>query len=361
MPYPIDEEAAALDVAFGHLEAGDELLAGEILAEDAVRLRLAEVAHELLGTGRLTDAGYERSHAISRVAFEDVAGAVVLAAQAHPEFAELSREFELERRLRARAHGLQVVIGTEIDAAGGSNYLGAPLSQLLTARVDLAIVPPRVFPWDGPERSELHATRPEAKPWVKVTAALRMAAPSTPLMFFVIDQHGRTFEADADVAGGMLKARIDVDPDSSIAAVGVRAAEVPMSHAVARLRSGEVDATRHLVDGWARDQLARAALTLGDAPRHRASVDRWLSVHPARAAGNALAAFQHAEREVHRRSAEPAYAALVADVQSRVRGASEHIGRAAWNDVSDLTGPQRPLVSTLLLVLDTPADEETHA
>lgn len=364
MPYPISRGLVAIDLAVASLEADDEPEAFRYLNLPAVLDVLAKVMGDALGTGDLAQRrSLLRSRTILGLHRADLAALNRLAQWMGPRLKALFAELDAEEGLlkRARSTRLQTQISTEVPRLAAQGLMGdeRPVTHLDTAPIDLGIVPPRVFGWDGPERNELRLIRTEGETTMEVRVEVHSpdALPDDYIAFVIFGD--RTAEAPLRWIGEkrVLGATVDFGPSGTAEPgyspnFGIRHRDVSREWARARI-SREVRETRYLVEAWARfrfDRATRAVARIVDAEK---PAPIWVTSVPdaARAAQTVLAESHRALNwEMGSLAAGTTLPLRENEAASRAIGTSL-IDASQWDADAALVGPERPLLSETYFVV----------
>ncbi len=365
MPYPMNPALLAIDLAVASLEADDEPEAFRNLNRPAVLDVLAAVMEDALGTGDLAQRrSLRRSRTILGLHRDDLAALSPLARRMDPRLKELFGELDADERLlkRARSTGVQTLLSTEVAKGGAHGLMGddRPVTHVDAAAIDLGIVPPRVFNWEGPERNELRLIRTvgETAMEVRVEVAAPGAIAADYIAFVVLGD--RTAEARLRRIGENrdLRASVDfgpsgtTDPGHSVH-FGIRHRDVSQEWAGHRITTGEARATRYLVESWASLRFGHASIAVAHIGAEKPVTIRTRSVHgAARAAQRVLA--ESREALISERGSLAAGASGILERNAVARRATdEYLSDASQRDAKpDLSGPQRPLLSETYAVIN---------
>lgn len=273
MPYPFESELLAIDLAVAALESGDEAAALHQLNSPEVRDALVSVVKDVLGTGDLADRrSYGRAVTFLGLHRQDLVALSRLAQHLGPQLERLFYEFDQSERLvtRARSAGLQTLLSSDLARGAASGLMGEerPVTHIDAAPIDLAVVPPRVFAWEGPEHNELRLIRTEGDGTVEVRIEAAVVDVARGAYYAFVTLGDLTVEAPlVRTQTGALRATITFGTTPLVEAgspvrFGIRHATVSHDWALSRLASGEVEVTRTVVDTWARLRLWHASLAV---------------------------------------------------------------------------------------------------
>jgi hypothetical protein len=341
VPYPLDAGLLALDDAAAKVDAGRLAEATAILSSEATTDRLQAVAELVLGGTDLTSdehvvASRQSAHALLADVHHLVELAVTMEG-ADGRFGGLSRELNAERSLRERdrARLLEVLVSKGLTSQGRSRFKRGEIT-VLQARIDLAVVPPRVFSWLGADVSDIEYD--VIGSGVAVSAAI-IAPTKTELIAFAAAPDGQVL-AQSMMAPSSDSSRMTAVLDlpgtqPSGVVLGLRSAEIDPQLAALRAVDPAVDAERHLIESWSRSRFAVSTLVaeqVSDSP----PTTRWLDVAPSElVAGVGSVLGRSRLDEAPRRRAE------LADYQSNSR----------WDQRASVAGAARPLISEFAFVL----------
>jgi hypothetical protein len=365
MPYPISDELLAVDLAVACVETGDESGARQHLESPAVRDTLAAILEDALGTGDLTNRrASRRSSTILGLHRRDLSALSGVASRLDPQLAQLFAEFDANEHLVRRAHdsGIQTLLSTEVARAGTDSLMGdsRPVTHINTAPIDLAVVPPRVFSWGGPDADELRLIRNEGRSTAEIRVEVDSPAAVAGEYTAFVTSGELTAEAPLvrSDAKGRLRATIDLWPSSAAddgrsMHFGIRHHRASLDSARIRLESGVAEATRSLIEAWSRLRLGHAYLAVGHIGAEIAA-DIWVSKSIYRVARVAQTVLDARSGELSSGSSaltagaaslRHANRAVASDAEAYL-GDSDH-----WDDKPDLSGARRPLLCETYLVL----------
>lgn len=366
MPYPMSPELVAIDLAVAYLEADDESEAFRNLNRRPVLDVLAAVMEDALGTGDLAQRrSLRRSRTILGLHRDDLAALSRLARRMDARLKALFGELDADERLlkRVRSTGIQTLLSTEVAKGGARGLMGddRPVTHVDAAAIDLGIVPPRVFSWEGPERNELRLIRTvgERAMEVRVEVAAPGAIAGDYIAFVTLGD--QTAEAPLRRIGENrdLRASVDfgpsgtADPGHSVY-FGIRHRDVSQEWAGRRIATGEAISTRYLVEAWARLRFGHASIAVTHIGAEKPVPVRTKSVHgAAKAARRVLDESREALIRERGSLAAGANGMLERRNAAARRSAEAYLSDASqWDAKPALSGPQRPLLSETYAVID---------
>jgi hypothetical protein len=364
MPYPVSPGLVAIDLAVACLEADEEPEAFRHINRPAVLDVLAAVIEDALGTGDLADGSRLcRSRTILGLHRDDLATLSRMARRMPPPLKELFIQLGADERLRkrARATAIQTLLSTAVAQAGAHGLMGddRPVTRVDAAPIDLGIVPPRVFSWEGPERNELRLIRTVGASTMEVR--IEVAAPGAIADDYIafVTLGDRTAEAPLRRIGEKrnLRATVDFGPSGSVdpghsLSFGIRHRNVSREWAGSRIATGEAKASRYLVEAWARLRFGHATMAVTHIEAEKLGPVWTSSVHgAAKAAQRAVDASRKAlVSEVGSLTAE-ASVLQERNEAARLAIAAYLSDASQWDPKPTLSGPQRPLLSETYFVI----------
>ncbi len=367
MPYPLTPGLLAIDLVVAQLETGDDAAAAAQLRNAQVRAALKGLIRDALGSGDLTDQPeYLRSLTITRLLGSDLARLAPLAHGAgDPELERLFADLDLDQRLLQRGanSGVQTLLSDEVARNGTGSLMGGelPPTRIDAAPIDLAVVPPRVFAWDGPESHELRLVSTVGADSVRLLAPAPDGADPTEFVAFVqvagtVAEAGLAFDRDNKRFGAQVPVPAsDFGGPRASFHFGIRHRSAPAEWALARALTGEAAATRFMVEAWVRYRLGAACLAVKHAGAEE-PIRRWVRESIEQIARPAWSVLDLARDDL--RYTPSGLVAGGEDLRSRNRSlwadVDSYLGDAAqWDPKPVLTGPFRPLLAEVLFVLPT--------
>lgn len=342
-PYPIDEASLELDLAAACLEAGQVGQVDAILSQAHAESALRERAEQVLGDGDLTRSHdvYRRAVTLAYTTLDDIAALVVHVAKTRPSFRQLSSELARERAIREReGRASDEVLVSSVIAARALPHVrgeGDLVNKILRSRLDLRLVPARLFAWSGPEFEDVVGVLNSRDDRLRLSAPLASPVSRIPhLTAYVINRRsGAVDEQPAQLSGDgkRVEAFFRVEPrESSQLVFGIRLLDIPLD--VDRACGPDVLAERLWIESWCLARFAAAAALVEN-------------IEP-----------NSPRREWHQKSPE-VDAAMASDVvqasplRSRVdrRALARYINERLWDRSIVREGPSRPLMCEISHVM----------